>query len=423
MVEKQESVSNYYYEKYGELINSWYMNHLLDLGIINTGIKAEGATITDSKGNIFIDCTSGFGLGNLGHNNPVIVEAIIDQLRKKEVNTRPFINKNQIELAELLKNITPDKLECSYLFNSGSEAIESAIKLVRLYKGQKKIISMKNSFHGFTLGALSASGVASFRKPYEPLLPGFEQLEFDNFEELNRLNDKEVGALLIEPIQHDAGIRIPSKKYLQEIRKLCDEKNIILIFDEVITGIGKTGYMFASDYFQVIPDIMVIGKSLGAGLIPVGAIITNKNLWQRFGLSFPMSATSYGGNSLACRTAIESIKFIQSNNILNSVREKGLIISDQLNQMMNNYPDIILSFSGIGLMFGIEIINNNIAFEIVRGLVKKNIIVYQSFGNANIIMLEPPLVITTEQILRVINGFKEVLAKQHSKNVTMKSNP
>lgn len=414
MIDAQSSEDKYYFEKYGEYINSWYMTHLIDIGIVNIGCKAEGATITDSKGNIFIDCTSGYGIGNIGHNNPAVVQAIIDQLKRKEVNTRPYINKIQIELADLLKNISPGELECSYLFNSGSEAIENAIKLVRLYKGAKKIISMKQSFHGYTLGALSASGVTSFKKSFEPLLPGFEQVEFGNIEELYRLNHNEIGAILIEPFQHDAGVKIPPLEYLEQVRKLCDEKNIILILDEVITGIGKTGYMFASEYFHVIPDILVIGKSLGAGLIPIGAIITRKNLWQRFGLSFPMSATSYGGNSLACRAAIETIKFIRDHDILDSVRNKELILSEQFKKLSYLYSDIVVSYSGIGLMFGLEITNKNIAARIVREMIDNNIIVYQSFGNANIIMVEPTLVISLDQIAKIIESFFKVISKIHS---------
>jgi putrescine aminotransferase len=269
---------------------------------------------------------------------------------------------------------------------------------------------MKQSFHGYTLGALSASGVNSFKKSFEPLLPGFEQVEFGKIEELYKIKDNEVGAILIEPIQHDAGVKIPPWGYLKQVRKLCDEKNIILILDEVITGIGKTGYMFASEYFQIVPDILVIGKSLGAGLIPIGAIITKKSLWQRFGLSFPMSATSYGGNSLACRAAIETIKFLQDNDILDSVRNKELILSEQLNKLSSQYPDIILSISGIGLMFGLEITNKNIASRIVRNMIENNIIVYQSFGNANIIMVEPPLVISFGQISKIIEGFNKVIS-------------
>ena len=247
MIDLQNSKDRYYYEKYGEYINPWYMTHLIDMGILNTGIRAEGATIIDSNGNTLIDCTSGYGIGNVGHNNPVIVKAIIDQLTRKEVNTRPYINKIQIELADLLKSIAPGELECSYLFNSGSEAIENALKLVRLYKGGKKIITMKDSFHGYTLGALSASGVPSFKKNFEPLLPGFQQMQFGKIEEVYGLNANEVGAILIEPIQHDAGVKIPPFEYLNQVRKYCDEKNIILILDEVITGIDRTGYMFAPE--------------------------------------------------------------------------------------------------------------------------------------------------------------------------------
>jgi putrescine aminotransferase len=410
MIDPQNSEDGYYYGRYGEYINPWYRNHLVDMGILNTGIRAEGATITDSNGNTLIDCTSGFGIGNVGHNNPAIVKAIIEQLIRKEVNTRPYINKIQIELADLLKSITPGDLECSYLFNSGSEAIENALKLVRLYKGGKKIISMKDSFHGYTLGALSASGVPSFKKSFEPLLPGFQQVQFGIIDEVYSLNANEVGAILIEPIQHDAGVCIPPTEYLKQVRKYCDKNNIIFILDEVITGIGKTGYMFASEYFQIVPDILVIGKSLGAGLIPIGAIITKNNLWQRFGLSFPMSASSYSGNSLACRAAIETIRFIQNNKILEGVKPKELLLSEQLNKLKDKFPDIILSINGIGLMFGLEIKNKSLASRIVKNMIKNKIIVYQSFGNANIIMVEPPLVISVEQISKIIESFNKVVS-------------
>ncbi|MDR3668682.1 MAG: aspartate aminotransferase family protein [Ignavibacteriaceae bacterium] len=414
MIDLKNSEEKYYFEKYGEHINSWYMTHLVKMGIINTGIQAEGATITDSKGNTLIDCTSGYGIGNIGHNNPVIVQAIIDQLTRKEVNTRPYINKIQIELADLLKIITPGELECSYLFNSGSEAIENALKLVRLYKGGKKIISMKDSFHGYTLGALSASGVPSFKKGFEPLLPGFQQVKFGKIEEVYGLKAEEIGAILIEPIQHDAGVKIPPYEYLKQVRKYCDDNNIIMVVDEVITGIGKTGYMFASEYFQIEPDILVIGKSLGAGLIPIGGIITRKNLWQRFGLSFPMTASSYSGNSLACRAAIETIRFILDNNILDAVKPKELFLSDQLNKLRNKFPEIILAVNGMGMMFGLEIINKNTASWIVKNMIKNNVIVYQSFGNASIIMVEPPLIISLEQISKIIDGFYNVISGIYS---------
>lgn len=187
-----------------------------------------------------------------------------------------------------------------------------------------------------------------------------------------------------------------------------------MVVDEVITGIGKTGYMFASEYFQIEPDILVIGKSLGAGLIPIGGIITRKNLWQRFGLSFPMTASSYSGNSLACRAAIETIRFILDNNILNAVKPKELFLSDQLNKLRNKFPEIILDVNGMGMMFGLEIINKNTASWIVKNMIKNNVIVYQSFGNASIIMVEPPLIISLEQISKIIDGFYNVISGIYS---------
>lgn len=398
-----------YYDDYGELINPWYINHLKKIGIFNTGVKAEGVVITDLEGNEFIDCTSGYGIGNLGYNNPKVVNALIEQLKRSDVNTRPFINKIQIELAELLKEISPGSLECSYLLNSGSEAIETALKLVRLYKGQKKIITMEHSFHGHTLGALSASGVPAFKKSFMPLLPAFEQVPFGDFDLLEKSVDDNTAAVLIEPIQHDAGVKIPSKKYIKSVRELCTEKNIILIFDEVITGIGKTGYMFASEYFEVEPDILVTGKSLGAGLIPIGAVLAKRNLWQRFGMSFPMTASSYGGNALACCAAIESIKFIRESDILKSVKGKSELLYSGLKNLASKYSKAISSISGIGMLFGLRMEDKNVAASVVRKMIDNKVIVYQSFGNPFVIMVEPPLVISEVQIKKVIATFNYVL--------------
>ena len=398
-----------YYDKYGELINPWYVNHLKKMGIFNIGVKAEGALITDSEGNEYLDCTSGYGIANLGHNNPQIVRALIEQLSSTEVNSKPFVNKIQVELAELFKEITPGELECSVLVNSGSEAVETAIKLVRLYKGEKRIISMEGSFHGLTMGSLSASGVESFKRSYKPLLPAFEQVPFGDFGMLENKVDDNTAAVLLEPVQHDAGVKIPSEEYLHKVRKLCTENNIILVFDEVITGMGKTGFMFASEFFKVEPDILIIGKSLGAGLVPIGAVIARKNLWQRFGMSFPMTATSYGGNSLACRAAIESINFIRSNNLLDSVKEKSKLLSKGLNKIADDFPDIIRSISGLGILFGMEISDKKIAETVVRQMAENRILVYQSFGNPFVIMIEPPLIISVQQIEKVVEAFNLVL--------------
>jgi putrescine aminotransferase len=403
------SIENNIFETYGELVNKWYVNRLNNIGILHPGDRAEGAVITDTKGNSYIDCTSGYGIGNLGHNNPRVIRGLIDQLQKRGVNTRPFINKIQVELALLLKEVSPEDLEYSYLFNSGSEAVEAAIKLVRLYKGGKKIISMQHSFYGNTMGALSISGVPSFNQSFRPLLPSVEIVPFDDFDSLSKTANENTAAIFMEPIQHDAGVNIPSGDYLKNVRTLCNERNIILVFDEVITGIGKTGRMFASEYFGVCPDIMVIGKSLGAGIIPIGAILAKRDYWQRFGMSFPMTATSYGGNALACRAAIESIKFLRDEKMLEKANPQIELITAGLKELSENFPTVIRSAKGVGILHGLEITNNKMAEDIVKGMIEKKVLVYQAFGNPFVIMIEPPLVISRKQVLRVLEAFNLVL--------------
>ena len=410
-----ESFEADYFNSYGELLNSWFITYLENLGINNLGVYAEGATVSDSAGNKFIDCTDGYGIYNVGHNNPFIINGLINQLKKNEPFSKPFINKIQVDLARLLQKISPGDLECTSFLNSGSEAIDSAIKLVRLYKGKKKIISIKDSFYGHTMGALSISGVHNFKKNYEPLLPGIEQVNFNDINEINNLDPNDIGAIIIEPVQHDAGVKPASKNYLEQVRKLCDDKDIILIFDEVITGLGKTGYMFASDYYNVTPDILVLGKSFGGGLVPFGAMMAKKKYWQRFGLSFPMTASSYGGNLLACRAAVESINFIKNKNILSSVRQKSKIFYNGLKNIVKKFPELFFTFNGIGLLFGLQCNSKTISSEIVKTMIRNKILLYQSFGNHSIIMIEPPLVISLEQIHLIIEILDKVCTEINSK--------
>ena len=406
------------FESYGRLINPAYPSFLNKLGLNKIAAKAQGAAITDSHGNTYIDCVGGYGLFNLGHNNPDIIESIIEQLKEQQLLTKPLISEIQVRLAECIEKITPGDLSCSFILNSGSEAIDCAIKLVRLHKGGKTIITAQKSFHGHTFGALTASGIPSFKKAFQPLLPGFISVPFGDIEALKRSISAETGAVLIEPIQHEAGILLPPDSYLREVRELCDEHELILVMDEIKTGFGKTGRMFACEYFNIVPDILVLGKSLGGGLIPAGAVVAKSHLWKRFGLSFSMSASSYAGNVLACRAGLSTIRYIQESNLLAECEEKGKMLLRSFRDYVGEYTNILRSANGLGLLIGIETQSGKIALELAKEMVRRGVIMVPAFGNSSCLVVEPPLVISFKQIRAIVDAFAAACAKVNSINAS-----
>ncbi len=403
------------FESYGRLINPAYPSFLNKLGLNNVAAGAQGATITDSEGKTYIDCVGGYGLFNLGHNNPEIIESLADQLKEQQLLTKPLISEIQVRLAECIEKITPGELSCSFILNSGSEAIDCAIKLVRLHKSGKTIITAQKSFHGHTFGALTASGIPSFKRAFQPLLPGFISVPFGDIEALEQSITADTGAVLIEPIQHEAGILLPPDGYLQKVRKLCDEHSLIMILDEIKTGFGKTGRMFACEHYDLVPDILVLGKSLGGGLIPTGAVVAKSHLWKRFGLSFPMSASSFAGNVLACRAGLSTIQYIQRGSLLADCAEKGKMLLRSFRDYISEYPNILRSADGLGLLIGIETQSGKIALELAKEMIRQGIIVVPAFGNSSVLMVEPPLVISFQQIRAVVDSFAAACVNVSSK--------
>jgi len=399
------------YESYGRLISSSYPSFLNKLGLSGVAAKAEGATITGSDGRVFIDCIGGYGLFNIGHNNPAVIEALTDQLCKRQQFTKPLISEIQVRLAERIERIAPGNLTCSFILNSGSEAIDCAIKLVRLHKGGKTIITANKGFHGHTFGALTASGIPSFKRAFKPLLPGFVTIPFGDIKALEQTISEDTAAILIEPIQNEAGAAPPPDGYLREVRDLCDRRGLLMILDEVKTGFGKTGRMFACEHYGVVPDIMVMGKSMGGGLIPAGAVVAGSELWKRFSLSFPMSASSYAGNVLTCRAALTTIEFLSQSSLLTDCVEKGKLLLDSFRENVAEYPGILHSADGLGLLIGVKTSSGKVALRLSQEMVRKGILMVQAFGDSSVLMAEPPLVISFQQVRKVADSFASACEK------------
>ncbi len=399
------------YEAYTRHINASYPAFLERLGLSTRAAKAEGSTITDSEGKTYIDCSGGYGLFNLGHNHPRIIQSIADQLKTNQPFNKPFISDQQVELAEKLAEISPGDMTCSFICNSGSEAVDSALKLARLAQGKTEIIAAYGGFHGYTYGALSATGIDSFNRAFRPLVPGITHVPFGDSETLSEQMNPGTAAFIVEIVQHEGGVNLASETYFREVREICDRNGALLIIDEIKTGFGKTGRMFACAHYGLVPDMMVLGKSRGGGLIPIGAVIGRKNLWRKFSYSFPMSASSFAGNVLACTAAVQTIEILRDGDLIRDCVGKGERLRAGLSRLMEEYPRLLKRVSGMGLLIGLQAADDVTAFELSREAIARGVLIFQAFSNRSVLMMEPPLVITGDQIDRVLSALEGACKK------------
>lgn len=396
-------------------------------------VKAEGVRVWDSEGREYFDFLGGYGSLNIGHNHPKVWEAI------EKVKGRPAILQATLSplvgaLAKNLAAITPGKLKHTFFCNSGAEAVEGALKTARIATGKKKIIYTENSFHGKTLGALSVTGRTKYQQPFEPLIPNCFSIPYGDLDSLElELRRGDVAAFIVEPIQGEGGVVIPPDGYLKGAEELCHRYGTLLIADEIQTGFGRTGKMFACEHKNVEPDILCLAKSLGGGLLPIGAFITTEEVWKKAygGINTCLLHTStFGGNLLACSAALAAIEVLVKENLPNQAEEKGVYFQNKLNELKEKY-EMIKEVRGVGLMIGIEFYQptsgwlekvsggafNKLSEEYFASLVASEllneyqIITAYTLNNPNVIRLQPPLVVETEQLDRVVLALDEICQK------------
>lgn len=359
-------------------------------------VRGKGARLFDEQGKEYIDCASNIGVSNIGHGNEQVAEAIHDQYLKLANCYSIFYNDVRAELAQKLVDIAPGNLNKVFFCNSGSEAIEAAIKFARATTGKSEIICAMRGFHGKTMGSLGATWGKEYQKPFEPMLEGFVHVPFNNYEKLRATISDNTAAILLEVIQGEGGVRVGDRDFFSQVKHLCVGQDILLIIDEVQTGFGRTGKMFACEHY-VTPDMLCLAKSIAGG-VPMGAVICNEKIKVP-----PRShTTTFGGNPLACAAALASISFIEEEGLVGRTAELGEYFISRLKAM--DSPKI-REVRGIGLMIGIELKEK--AGPYVRALMDKGIIVLLA-GNT-VIRLLPPLVITREDIDTVVEGLGDVL--------------
>lgn len=416
---------------YSDYVNPGLVSMMGLLDFDKYFVKAQGCYVWDSEGNKYIDFLGAYGALNLGHNPPEVLQAL-QKVCKKPNLLQASISTYAAVLGHNLSQIIPKGLKNCFFGNSGAEAVEGALKAARIATGKTKIISCEGSFHGKTFGALSATGRKKYQNPFEPLVPGFEKVPYDDLEALEeKLKAKDVAAFIVEPIQGEGGIIVPKQGYLKGAKELCSKYEALLIADEIQTGFGRTGKMFASD--DVSPDIMCIAKSLGGGVMPIGAFICTADVWDKAfgGMEKCLLHTStFGGNTMACAAGIAAINTIIEKNLPEKATEMGKYMLDGLKTLKDQYK-IIKDVRGKGLMIGIEFetAEKSLLNRVTGGVVNKfyseftgsmvagellnnhHIITAYTLNNPNVIRIEPPLIISKEDIDIMLNALEDILKK------------
>jgi acetylornithine/LysW-gamma-L-lysine aminotransferase len=360
-------------------------------------VRGKAAKLYDEEGREYIDCASNVGVSNIGHGDESVAKAIYEQYLTLGNCYAMFYNPVRARLAEKLVSLAPGRLKKVFFCNSGAEAVEGAIKFARASTGKTGIIAAMRGFHGKTFGALAATWGPEYQKPFEPMLQGITHVPYNNFAKLKESVTKDTAAVILEPVQGEGGVRVGDKGCFQEVRALCDSQGILFIVDEVQTGFGRTGTLFACEQL-VEPDLLCVAKSLAGG-IPMGAVLCSE------AVKVPVKShtSTFGGNPIACAAALATLDVIQQQGLVEKAGTQGNYFMEGLKAIRS---DKIREVRGLGLMIGIELKEK--AGPHVQALMEKGVIVL--LAGANVIRLLPPLVISKEEIDQALTALREVLS-------------
>jgi acetylornithine/LysW-gamma-L-lysine aminotransferase len=362
-------------------------------------VRGEGAHLWDADGKEYIDCMSGHGVAIVGHANPYVAEAVAEQASRLISCTEAFYNDKRADLLAKLAEITPPGLERAFLCNSGTEAVEGAIKIARLVTGRLKIVATKRGFHGRTMGALSATWRREYRQPFEPLVPGFFHVPYNNLAAMEDALDEGVAAIILEVVQGEGGVVIGDGDYLRGVQELCRERGALFIVDEVQTGFGRTGRMFACQHHGLEPDLMCLAKGIAGG-VPMGAVMIHQRLGE---MPKRVHGSTFGGNSLACAAALAAIRYIEEHKLVERAAELGAYFLQRLRGI--NSP-LIREVRGLGLMVGVELRRK--ASPYLAAMAERGVLALSA--GMTVMRFLPPLVISKEEIDAVVEVLAQVVS-------------
>ena len=369
--------------------------------------KGKGAHVWDVDGKEYIDCMGGYGVALVGHQNQRVNNAIKEQVDKIITVHSSLYNKTREEFLKTLIGLAPKNLTQVHLNNSGAEAVEAAIKFARKFTGKKGMVAMKGSYHGKSFGALSITFNPKYKKAFQPLVEKVSFASYGDMESLCSVIDEDTAFVILEPIQGESGINVAPDGFLQEVRKLCDEKGIILIFDEIQAGLGRTGRLWACDHWNTAPDILCLAKGIAGG-VPMGATLVRPDILAA--ISKGEHSSTFGGNPLSCAAGTAALKALTEDGLIENSEKMGKIFREGLEKLKENHS-IIREIRGKGLMIGVELKFE--VREILMNLIEKGVLML--YSGRNILRILPPLVITEEDITKVLQTLDTVLTEEEKK--------
>jgi putrescine aminotransferase len=375
----------------------------------------HGSTVQDLLGREYIDCLGGFGIFSAGINHPRIVKAVTDQVQRMALNSQELLEPWRAGLAKLLADITPGELACSFFINNGTDAVEGAIKLARLYTGRNTFLSTIGGFHGKSLGSLSLMGKATFREPFRA---GLQDVRFAPYGDASALQAEfekaeavgtPIAAFVVEPVQGEAGAVVPPPDYLPRARELCNRYGALLIADEIQTGMGRTGKMWGVDHADVVPDIMCLGKAIGGGVMPLAAFVSTAKIWEVLVPNPVIHSTTFGGNPIACAAGIAAINVTLEEDLPGQAATKGQLVLTALKELQARFPKVLTSVRGKGLLIGLEFPSDAIGYGFAAALFRRGVLVAGTYSKARTIRIEPALNIPVTQLLEMLNRVEDAL--------------
>ena len=383
---------------------------------------AEGDTFTDLHGKEYIDCLGGFGTFNCGHRHPKIVQNVKNQLDKQPLSSAELVDANRSLLARILADVTPGDLQYTFFTSSGTEAVECGLKMATLATGRHYYVAFKGDFHGKTMGSLSLTSKEHFRGPFLPLMQGTRFGVYGDLEYLKKLIDvmEYVGelpaAIIYEPIQGEGGVIIPPDDFIPGIREICDKYDIMMMADEVQAGMGRTGYLFATDYSNVAPDILCLGKSLSGSVVPLSACVCTERAFRGMFPDPLLHSTTTGGNPVATAAGIGAFNVILGEDLCGKAKKSGDIFMAGLEKLHQKYPKLLTTYRGRGLMIAMEFCDGDMGYEVVFEAFNRRLLLSGSLINAKTIRIEPPLVITEEHVKEALKILDESMAVVYDKH-------
>lgn len=386
------------------------------------GNTPGGSTVIDARGNEYIDCLGGYGIYNVGHSNPTVLAAVRKQMEKQSLHSQELLDPLRAYCAAVLARTLPGDGALKYAFftNSGAESVEHCLKFAMLStNGRRHYVGILGAFHGKTMGALSATSKSVFRKAFSGGLLNFSHVPVNDLDALRRVFEaskftgNEIAGFIVEPVLGEGGIHVCTDEYLQLARKLCNEYGARLIFDEVQSGMGRTGKWWACQHANVVPDLVAIGKAFGGGITAAGAVVGTKEVWGKYFENPFLFTTTFGGNPVAMAAAIATIHEIEDKNLVVAAEEKGNYIKSKLQELQHTYPHILKEVRGRGLMIGLEFPSDDIGYTFSRGVFSRKVLLAGTLINSRVIRVEPPLTITQTEIDAVLDRFRDTLVEMH----------